>query len=146
MYNDTGAFAGAFALILIFVGGFMVLSIIPFWLSFKKMGYPGWWSLIPFFNTYKLAEAAGRPGIWGLAGFLNVIPILGTLAFLYIWFVMMQDLARSWKKDSAWAILLTFLPWVGFLILGLGDSRYHGPAGPEPQHYQPAFNTVATAE
>lgn len=112
------------------------LAVIPMWLLFRKLGYPGWWSIVPFFNTFKLAEAAGRPGFWGFAQILAAIPFVGWIAALAVWFILMQDLARSFGKDSAWAILLTLLPWLGWLILAVGDSRYEGPAGPEPQHYR----------
>ena len=131
-----GGFA-ALTTVLGFVAALMVLSILPFWLAFKKLRYPGWWALIPLFNTFKLAEAAGRPGIWGLVGLLAFIPFIGWLAAIIVWIVLMMDVARSFGKDEIWTLLLTFLPWIGFLILGAGASEYRGPAGPEPHRYRP---------
>lgn len=130
-----GALAGFLALAALIV---FAVSVVPLWLLFRKLGYPGWWSLIPFFNFFKLAEAAGRPGFWGLCGILGAIPVVGWIAALVVMFLINQDLARSFGKDPAWAILLTFLPWFGWLILALGSDEYQGPAGPEPHHYKRA--------
>lgn len=137
---SDGLFLGGFlGIVFLFFLIFIVISVLPLWVVFKKMGYPGWWAIIPFFNSWKIAEAAGRPGFWGLVGLLAPIPVLGWVIVLVVWFFIMQDLARSFGKDAAWAILLTLLPWFGFLALALmKDAVYQGPAGPEPQHYRRA--------
>lgn len=137
---SDGLFLGGFlGIVFLFFLIFIVISVLPLWVVFKKMGYPGWWAIIPFFNSWKIAEAAGRPGFWGLVGLLAPIPVLGWVIVLVVWFFIMQDLSRSFGKDAAWAILLTLLPWFGFLALALmKDAVYQGPAGPEPQHYRRA--------
>lgn len=65
--------------------------------------------------------------------------MLGWIAAVVMWFTIYQDLARSFGKSPAFAILLTFLPWFGWAYLAFSSAQYQGPAGPEPQHYQRAI-------
>jgi hypothetical protein len=39
----------------------------------------------------------------------------------------MIGFARAFDQSGAFAIVLLFFPFVGFLILGFGDAKYIGP-------------------
>lgn len=91
---------------------------------FKKAGEAGWKGWVPIYNTWTLNEIAGRPGWWAL---LNFIPFVGLVTTI----ISLVDLVKSFGKDTAYVLLLIFLPIIGFPILAFGSSRYNGPAGPE---------------
>lgn len=102
--------------------GFLVIAIIGMWRMFTKAGQPGWGSLIPIYNIYLLLKIAGRPGWWLL---LLLIPIVD----IVVWLIVSMDIAKSFGKSAAYGIILLFLlSGLGFLILGLGDAQYKGPA------------------
>src|SRR5690606_38631933 len=60
----------------------------------------------------------------GLCGLLGVVPVLGWIAAVVMWFTIYQDLARSFGKSPAFAILLTFLPWFGWAYLAFSSAQY----------------------
>lgn len=101
---------------------FSILMIISSWKIFEKAGYPGWASLIPFYNTFVLLDIIGKPWWWF---FLLIIPFVNII--FSIW--MMNLLSKSFGKDEGFTLGLLFIPFVFYPILGLGDAEYRGPAG-----------------
>ncbi len=100
---------------------FGVIMIVAMWKIFTKAGQPGWASLIPFYNIWVMLEIVGRPGWWLI---LMLIPGVN----LIIGIIVMVDLAKSFGKETGFAIGLILLPYIFFLILGFGNAQYRGPA------------------
>jgi hypothetical protein len=122
-------FGGFFMIIWLAVLAVMVVS---YWKIFTKAGREGWISIIPFYNTWTLAEIVGKPGWWGLLPLLMVIPIINFIAWIPVMVVFVLiaiELAKVFGKDSVFAILLILLPVVGFPILAFSDAKYKAPAG-----------------
>lgn len=131
--------AGGLLGLAVFGGFFMVLwvavaviMIVSYWKIFTKAGREGWISIIPFYNTWTLAEIVGKPGWWGLLPLLMLIPIINIIAWIpvLIMFVIISiELAKSFGKDSVFAVLLILLPVVGYPMLAFSDAKYKAPTG-----------------
>lgn len=96
---------------------------------FQKAGrQDAWAAWVPIYNGWVLFEIAGRPGWWALAG---LIPFVGSIIALAVGIIAYLDLAKSFGKDTGFAVLLILVPIVGFPMLAFGSDQYRGPAGPE---------------
>lgn len=98
-------------------------GLIAMWKVYTKAGKPGWVVLIPVYNLYVLLEIIGRPWWWLL---LFLIPVVN----VFLIFIIMFDLARSFGKGSGFALGLIFLNLIFILILGFGSAEYEGPVAP----------------
>ncbi len=99
---------------------FIIFVIAGIWKTFVKAGEPGWACIVPFYNYYVMAKIGGAKNWW-----LIFIPI----ANIYIVFVIMIALAKSFGKETGFGIGLVFLGFIFFPILGFGDAKYMGPNG-----------------
>tara|TARA_B000000437_G_C11616123_1_gene293432 strand:- start:510 stop:842 length:333 start_codon:yes stop_codon:yes gene_type:complete len=108
-------------ILLIYLGLFALL-VVSEWKIFTKANKPGWACLIPIYGTLVLLEIIGKPWWWI---FLFFIPIVN-LVFA-IW--MINLLSKSFGKDEAFTVGLLLIPIIFYPILGLGSSKYMGPAG-----------------
>ena len=89
-----------------------IFFIIVMWKVFTKAGKKGWYSLIPFLNTYTLGEICGIKGWMALViPFASIIPIVG--------------------KETGFAVGLVLVSPIFMAILGFGDASYLG-AGASP--------------
>ena len=126
-YTDFGDFSGLgflvgalgfmFSLAAIIFG---ILVIIGMWKVFTKAGEPGWMSLIPFLNTYKLYKIAWGNGWLFLLGFIPIVNIV-------VYIMVSIKMARAFGMGTGFAVGLILLPSIFYLILGFGDSVYYGP-------------------
>jgi hypothetical protein len=133
---DEGAIAGVLAL---FTGVFLIVwlavlavIVVSMWKIFEKAGEEGWKALIPFYNGWVLAEISGKPGWWALVGLGSIIPFLGFIAGIaafILQIIISIELAKSFGKEPVWALLLIFVPIIGFPMLAFGDAKYVGPGG-----------------
>jgi len=98
----------------------IIFVIAGVWKTFEKAGQPGWASIIPFYNYYIMGQIGGVKNWW-----LIFIPIVN----IYIIFVMMIAIAKSFGKDTAFGIGLVFLGFIFFPVLGFGSATYLGPNG-----------------
>ena len=96
------------------------MGIAGLWKVFTKAGQPGWAVLVPFYNVLVVLRIVGRPDIWLL---FCLIPGVNVV----IQIILCIDLAKSFGKDTLFAIGLILLPIVFFPILGFGNARYLGP-------------------
>jgi hypothetical protein len=102
------------------IGIFVVVCL---WKIFGKAGQPGWYSLIPIWNTITMLKIAGRPWWWI---FLFFIPFLNIIFFI----MAIISLGNSFGKGAAFSIfLLMCLSPIGMGILAFGGSPYLGPGG-----------------
>ena len=100
-----------------------IFVIVCFWIVFTKAGEPGWYSIIPIWNTIVLLKIAGRPWWWII---LFLIPFVNII-FLAI---AMVSLGKSFGRSTLFGILLLFFcSFIGLAILAFGGSRYIGPGG-----------------
>jgi hypothetical protein len=104
-------FSNPFALL---VGLVVVVSM---WFVFKKAKKPGWAAIIPIYNTLVLLEIIKRPWWWILLMFIPIVNIV-------VYFIVAFDLAKAFGKGGGMALLLIFLPFIGYPILGFGDAKY----------------------
>lgn len=133
--SNEGVFAAVMAMmgvILLIAIPLIVFTIVCLWKVFEKAGVEGWKAIIPFYNSWILAEIAGKPGWWGIVGVAGFIPVIGwiaSIAAFVLGIIISIELAKSFGKDTAFAILLIFLPFIGYAMLGFGDAKYIGPGG-----------------
>lgn len=131
---DPAATMGLFAAIM----GIYALMFVVIWLAsgfawaglFGKAGYPKWAAFVPFYNTWIMVKIAGRPesSFW-----LQFIPYAG----IYWSIITINDIAKSFGKDTAYTVGLIFVPIVFASMLSYGQAKYLGPAyiSPEQKMY-----------
>ena len=104
---------------------------------YAKLGMPGWYSLIPVFSDYKLCERVrgGEENKTFLMAYLIVLICSWVLCWapavnwilIIAQFVMniivLNDLARTFGKESAYTIGLVLLGIVFWPMLGFGESE-----------------------
>lgn len=130
----TGVFFAVYGVILLIALIPSILTIIGLWKTMKKTGEPGWKGIVPLYNAYILCQKTGVYEYWpfivlGL-GVLSVIPVLGALisfaGSLYFAVLFNVSLAKSFGKDTGFAVGLILLPPIFYLILGGKNSNYVG--------------------
>jgi len=100
----------------------IALMIVSMWKIFTKAGKPGWACIIPIYNIIVLLQIVGKPWWWLL---LMLLPVVNFV--LMIW--MLNLLSKSFGHEVGFTLGLIFLGFIFFPILGLGESKYVGPAG-----------------
>lgn len=116
-----GVLAGIFGVLFFVIYlPLIILMIASMWKLFTKAGKPGWASIVPFYNIYVLLEIVGRPGWWLV---LFLIPFVNFVVSI----ILALDTAKAYGKDAGFAILLIFLPFIGYPVLAFGKSKYVGP-------------------
>jgi uncharacterized membrane protein YhaH (DUF805 family) len=120
---ETGILAGGVLFFVFLYLALVVLYHAMYWKLFTKAGYPGWASLVPFYNTYCMMEMAGKPGWWVL---LMLIPLINFVVGI-IWII---DFCRAFGQGGGFALGMYLLPILFVPILAFGDAKYLGP----PQH------------
>lgn len=138
--TEAGLFGIAFGTILLFSLAFWVVSVVALWKVFEKAGEKGWKALIPVYNFWVLCEIAGRPGWWALSFLLAVIPFVGWIIPLIVWIIVALDIGKAFGKTTVFSVVaLIIFSFIGLLILGFGDAKYHKPgSGKTPAPSAPA--------
>ena len=106
--------------LIIFYLAFIIFIIASIWKTFEKAGQPGWASIIPIYNYYIMGKMGGVKNWW-----LIFIPIVN----IYIVFVIMIAIAKSFGKEAGFGVGLVLLGFIFFPILGFGSATYLGPNG-----------------
>ena len=97
---------------------FYILVAVGLWKVFTKAGYPGILAIIPFVNLVFLVKIAGLSGWFAL---LYLIPVANLILAIIVAF----KLGGRFGNGGVFSFFLLFLfPYIGYLILGFGDSRY----------------------
>jgi len=126
----VGSFAGLFLFLGIFVIGLVIFYIISLWKVFQKAGRNGWEAIIPFYNTWVLAEIAGvawwYPLIIIIYGFdifgESDLSILLNIASLVANFFICYNLSKKFHKDTGFAVLLFFFAFVMMPIIAFSKE------------------------
>mgnify|MGYP000920907785 CR=1 FL=1 len=100
----------------------IALMIVSMWKIYTKAGKPGWACIIPIYNIIVLLEIVGKPWWWLL---LMLLPFVNII--FAIW--MLNLLSKSYGHGVGFTLGLLFLSFIFIPILGLGESKYVGPAG-----------------
>jgi hypothetical protein len=97
---------------------FYVLLAVAWWKVFTKAGYPGILALIPIVNAIFLLRIAGMSGWWVL---LYLVPIANVVLAI----VVAVKVGARFGKGGVFSFFLLFVfSFIGYFILGFGDSRY----------------------
>ncbi len=94
-----------------------ILMTVSMWKTFKKVGKPGWASLIPIYNTYVMCEIGGKE--WWFI-FLTFIPVINILAT----FMIYDGIAKKFGKSTAFSLGMFFVPIIFFPLLAFGKNYY----------------------
>jgi len=92
-----------------------------FWKVFSKADQPGWAAFIPIYNIVVMLQIVGRPTWWVL---LCLIPFVNFIVFI----ILFLDLAKSYGKDTMFALGLILLTPIFLPILAFGSAQYGGPS------------------
>jgi len=150
--TEQGLFVGFLAIVGLIVLTLLVLQIIGMWKAFGKAKQPGWAAIVPFYNTFISVKIAGLELWWfvliaalSLANGSASGHIVGNpeasvvvssggalgLGLLVLYGFLNFKIAKSFGKDVGFAVGLTLLPPIFWMILGYSrDAKYRGPAGP----------------
>jgi hypothetical protein len=111
----------------------LVCQIVGMWKTFTKAKLPGWAAIIPYFNTFTIVRMAGLELWW----FVALALASASAGFGVGWIVLLAGsfftnlkVAKSFGKEVGFAVGLTLVAPVFWLILGFGEAKYKGPAGP----------------
>lgn len=124
--TNSDVHGGALVVVLLLALIVGVITIASMWKLFQKAGEAGWKSIIPIYNFWILAEIAGKPGWWALVVLLGFIPIIGPIASAVVYIIVYLEICKAFGKTPAFVLLLIFLPFIGWPILGFGDAKYTG--------------------
>jgi len=115
----TGFFCG-FAVVMLLLS---LIYIVSLWIVFDKAGYPGWASIVPFYNMWVLAEVGDKSGWLGLFMiFSGAIPFVGFIIQIAVSLVISIGVARAFDRGAAFGIGLGLLPFIFFPILAFSKS------------------------
>lgn len=127
-----GGFVFIFAFIALAVAILMIIANI---FIFRKMGLPGWYSIIPFWNVYNQISKTWlvTPWFWFYLGlfvapwFLDgfLLSVVSILA-LALGVAMNLKLAAAFGKGVGYCLGLIFLPVIFLPMLAFGQATYIG--------------------
>lgn len=118
---DQGAAVGLGSIYGVFVLIYWVISIIAYWKTFSKGGYPGWLAIIPIVNWFILVKLAGYSAWMGL---LLLIPIVNVIFAI----IVAIRVGRAFGHGGAFSFFLLFLlnP-IGYFVTGFSSDTYTKP-------------------
>lgn len=97
-------------------GIFMIVCLVKI---FIKAGKPGWGAIIPFYNSYCLADITLGNGWLFL---LLLLPGVNLILML----VMYYKLAIVFGKSTVFGILTVLCPYICLPIIAFGSAEYQG--------------------
>lgn len=118
---STGVSAGATFGYIVVGLIYWVITIIAFWRTFTKAGYPGWLAIIPIVNLFILVKIAGYSAWLGILWFIPIANIvLGII-------VALRN-GRAFGHGGVFSFFLLFLlnP-IGYFITGYSNDTYTKP-------------------
>lgn len=108
------------------------LVIIPRCKMFKKAGEEWWKGLIPLYCDWIEIKLSGLAWWWfpiyayllHLSYNANCYNAVASVGMLLVAFNVNRNLAIKFGKSNGFALVLTFLPFIGYPILGYGKAEY----------------------
>lgn len=114
----------------------LVLIIVSNVFIWRKMGLPGWYAIIPFWNTYTQFQRTWSPMPWFWVylalvvlsifvgdGFLGFVISIASIVFAV---VANWQLCKAFGKGPGWCVGICLLPIVFLPMLAFGKSQYMG--------------------
>ena len=134
---------------LLIILAWYVVQVIANWKIFKKMGEPGWKSIIPFYNSYILYKRTWKTMFFWIAlvigfiagvfeslaqnaGVANTVAVFAAIELIFliaavvINIIEYSKLSKSFGHGAGFTLGLVFLNPIFKLILGFGSSQYIG--------------------
>ena len=124
---DTSVLKVIFGFISAYIIFFVALSafmIICWWKIFKKAGKEGWEAIIPIYTNIVALQITNNP-MWLIVVFL--VPGLNAIGLPLYSILVAINLSKAFNKEGTFALLLIFVPIVGYPILAFGKDKYHFP-------------------
>ena len=117
-------------LIFVIVIGIIGVYLAGLWQLFKKAGRQGWEAIIPFYNTWVLAEISGVAWWYALIIILSNFGILSdsdlgsilSLASIVANFFICYNLSKKFHQEVGMAILMAIFPIVVMPLMGFSNS------------------------
>ena len=127
--------SGFIIFIIVLVLILFIIGIIGNWKVYKKAGKKGWECIVPIYGYWVLVEIAEVNWWWFFVIILGSINfkvsdpnlqfdlIIGLMLFQLIGtFVCYYNIAKKFKKDTGFAVLMTIFPFVMLPIIGFSDK------------------------
>ena len=124
------------AMILFAILGLIVLAVVIFMIIaecklYAKAGEKWWKVFIPIYNSWVQTKIVGLAWWWlpifigvsALTDFDKVGPV-AAMGVILISFNYNYNLAKKFGKSNGFAVLTTFLPFIGLPILAFGSAKY----------------------
>ena len=111
----TGAIAAMGLFFWVLSMALSILMIISLWKIFKKVGKPGWASIIPIYNIYIMCEIAEKEWWYVL---LSCVPF----ANIYAMIVLYNGMAKKFGKSGGFVAGMILLPVIFFPMLAFGKD------------------------
>jgi hypothetical protein len=102
-----------------------LLALIGLWKMFVKAGRPGWQSIVPFLNLYRMHQMAGQGAIWFLLDFVPFVNLF-SLTRLFV------HLSRRFGHGNGMAALMIFFPGIANAYLGFKSDVFYSETTEEP--------------
>lgn len=146
--TDAAGVAG-FVIAMLLIGiPLLIFMVVCLWKIFEKAGVEGWKAVVPFYNGWVMAEIAGKPGWWGIVSLGGLIPVVGfiaSIAAIVLSVIIAIELSKKFGKEATFALLLIFLPFIGYPILAFGKAQYNGKTGGPAKPVAPATPAAPAA-
>ncbi|MCD4736260.1 MAG: signal peptidase I [Bacteroidales bacterium] len=100
---------------------FFTIVVVFAWRLFEDAGYPGWQTLIPYYNIYIWLKIINKPLWWYI---FIMIPFLGVFMIM----LMLVESAKCYGKFALWEQGLAVVGFFGYLpYLGVSPSDKYIP-------------------
>ena len=133
-----------FLLYILFWVSIITYRIIIRWKTFKKAGKNGWEALIPIYSTWTLFEISGYPGYLIL---FALIPYAGFIVVFVFKIMAAISLARKFKKEDTFCLLMIFLPLIGYSIIAWDPkAKYDDARGNQKETFGKAYKVPEKEE
>ena len=125
---------GILGVIIAIIAVLLVLQIIGMWKVFTKAGEKGWKAIIPFYNIAILYKISGMSPYLVFVYLGLLIPIVnffvaGAIGVMSLYQVI--NLSKGFNKSTGFTVAIILVPFIAYLMLGFGNSKYVGFANKE---------------
>jgi hypothetical protein len=125
--SSMWAIIAAFSSVIIIVGlAAYVLNAIFMMKLFAKANVPAWKAWVPFVNSWKFLELGGFAGGWI---FINLVPGVGSLAYVVISCIAAYNIGLKLQKEGIWVLLYVVVSIVWMALCGLDKSVWDDNLG-----------------
>ena len=119
----------------------IILIVIANCKIFAKAWEKWWKGLIPLYNSWIETKIAGLAWWWFLifvalsylvAGNVNNVNSIAAISLVLTSFNYCYNICKKFGKSNGFAVLCTFLPFIGLPIIAFGSAKYTKDAKVDP--------------